>query len=73
MSLNKHNFFFSKSQCCVDCNLVLQLRTNLTTGVLTRGASSVLTEKKIFAELFAMTVGNCKRSIIAQKDLGTKE
>jgi hypothetical protein len=71
MSLNKHNFFFSKSQCCVDCNLVLQLRTNLTTGVLTRGASSVLTT--IFAELFAMTVGNCKRSIIAQKDLGTKE
>ena len=67
MSLNKHNFFFSKSQCCFDCNLVLQLRTNLTTGV----ASSVLTT--IFAELFAMTVGNCKRSIIAQKDLGTKE
>jgi hypothetical protein len=37
--------------------------------VLTRGASSVLTEKKIFAELFAMTVGNCKRSIIAQKKI----
>jgi hypothetical protein len=35
--------------------------------VLTRGASSVLTT--IFAELFAMTVGNCKRSIIAQKKI----